>query len=197
MVEFTYQPNWLWFAAGSVFLAALIGWFYFSARGAAGLTLRLALFGLRLLTLATVVVCLLDPERVTPIRHYQPAHIAVLVDTSRSMGLDEGGLTRLDLARNWIKNELKVPANFGVAYYGFSTNLYPLDNLAAAVPDGDRTAFAESLESLSAATRARSAGQHRAVVGWRGQLIAKPGGRRPGVRGEKNPHPHRRAGRHK
>ncbi len=153
MVEFTYQPNWLWFAAGSVFLAALIGWFYFSARGAAGSTLRLMLFGLRLLTLATVVVCLLDPERVTPIRHYQPAHIAVLVDTSRSMGWDEGSLTRLDLARNWIKNELKVPANFGVAYYGFSTNLYPLDNLAAAVPVGDRTAFAESLESLSAATR--------------------------------------------
>jgi len=152
VVEFNYQPNWLWLAAGSVFLAALIGWSYVSARGPAGLPLRLVLFGLRLLTLAAVGLCLLDPVRVTPIRHYQPAHIAVLVDTSRSMGLDEGGLTRLDLARNWVKNELKVPANFGVSYYGFSTNLFPLDNLAAAVPTGDRTAFTETLESLSAAT---------------------------------------------
>ncbi len=152
MVEFTYKPDWLWFAAGSMFLAALIGWFYVSARGPAGLPLRLVLLGLRLLTLASVVVCLLDPERVNPIRHYQPAHIAVLVDTSRSMGLDEGGLTRLDLARNWVKNELKVPANFRVSYYGFSTNLFPLDNLATATPAGDRTAFAETLENLSAAT---------------------------------------------
>ncbi len=89
---------------------------------------------------------------MNPIRHYQPAHIAVLVDTSRSMGLDEGGLTRLDLARNWVKNELKVPANFRVSYYGFNTNLFRLDNLAAATPAGDGTAFAETLESLSAAT---------------------------------------------
>ncbi len=62
MVEFTYKPDWLWLAAGSAFLAALIGWFYVSARGPSGVPLRLVLFGLRLLTLAVVVVCLLDPR---------------------------------------------------------------------------------------------------------------------------------------
>ncbi len=127
-------------------------WSYYAARGGAHGGLRLGLLGLRMLTLAVVAVCLLDPQRVEEIRHFQPACVAVLVDTSRSMGWKEGEASRLDLAKNWVKHELKVPDNFLVSYYGFSSNLFALANIDAAAANGNRTALAETLENLAAAT---------------------------------------------
>jgi len=131
---------------------ALMGWSYYSARGGAHGGLRLGLLALRLLVLAVVVVCLLDPQRVEEVRHFQPAYVAVLMDTSRSMDWKEGASTRLDLAKNWVKQDLKVPENFLVSYYGFSSNLFSLPNLNALAADGNRTSLAQSLEDLAAAT---------------------------------------------
>jgi hypothetical protein len=99
VVEFTYKPDWPWSLAGGLLITALMVWSYYAARGGAHGGLRLGLLGLRMLTLAVVAVCLLDPQRVEEIRHFQPACVAVLVDTSRSMGWKEGEASRLDLEK--------------------------------------------------------------------------------------------------
>ena len=152
MLEFTYKPDWAWLLAGGLLISALLGWSYYSARGGARGGARVGMLALRILTLAVVVFCLLDPQRVEEIRHYQPAYVAVLVDTSRSMDWKEDGQSRFEMAKQWVKHELKVPEKYLVSYYGFSSNLFPLPNLDTAVPDGTRTALAESLENLAAAT---------------------------------------------
>jgi uncharacterized membrane protein len=152
VIEFTYKPDWPWWLAAAALITALMGWSYWSARGGANRGWRLALLALRMFVIAAVAVCLLDPQRVEEVRHFQPAYVAVLVDTSRSMGWQEDGTSRLDLAKNWVKQQLKVPDNFLVSCYGFGSNLSPLPNLDAAVPDGNRTALAASLENLAAAT---------------------------------------------
>jgi uncharacterized membrane protein len=152
VVEFTYKPDWHWWLAGGLLIAALMGWSYFAARGGGNVGLRLGLLALRLFILAVVLVCLLDPQRVEEIRHFQPAYVAVLVDNSRSMDWREGRATRLDLAKNWVKQELKVPDNFLLSYYGFDSNLFGLPNLDTAAANGNRTALAQTLDDLAAAT---------------------------------------------
>jgi uncharacterized membrane protein len=152
VVEFTYNPDWRWWLAGGVLITALMGWSYHAARGGANAGLRLGLLVLRLFTLAVVVICLLDPQRVEEIRHFQPAYVAVLVDTSRSMAWKDNGASRLDLAKKWVREELKLPEKFSVSYYGFGSNLFPLPNLDTAVADGNRTALAGALENLATAT---------------------------------------------
>jgi hypothetical protein len=156
VIEFTYKPDWHLWLAGGLLITALVGWSYFAARGGVNGGIRFGLFSLRLSALAVVVICLLDPQRVEEVRHFQPAYVAVLVDTSRSMGWKEGERSRLDLAKTWVKEKLKVPDNFALSYYSFNSNLFPLANLAAAVADGNRTALAETLENLAAATAQNS-----------------------------------------
>ncbi len=139
MIEFAYKPGVLWWWVGVPALAALLAWSYYSARGGVNGSLRTGLFTLRVLALAVIILCLLDPQRVEEVRHYQPAHVAVLLDTSRSMGWVDDSQRRLAVARGWIKTQLKVPANFSVSYYGFSTNLYPLAHPNSRPPPDSRT----------------------------------------------------------
>ncbi len=68
------------------------------------------------------------------------------------MGWKDDGSSRLDLAKKWVKEELKLPEKFSVAYYGFGSNLFPLANLDTTVADGNRTALAGTLENLATAT---------------------------------------------
>jgi uncharacterized membrane protein len=150
VIEFSYKPEWYSWLTVSLLIVTVVGWSYFSARGAANLWLRLLLCSLRILLLMTVLLCLLDPQRVEEIRHYHPAHVAVLVDTSRSMGWKDERQTRLDDAKDWLKREFKIPSTLSVSYYGFSSNLFPLSNLNEARPDGPRTELADSLERLAA-----------------------------------------------
>ncbi len=155
MIEFSYRLDWRWFLAGSFAAVALIGLSYAKARGGSAAGWRAALSVVRLLSVAALVVCLLDPERVEEFRHYQPSCVAVMMDTSRSMAWEEQGGTRLKLAQNWVKKELKPPPNFQVSYYGFNSNAFPLGNRAdldKLAPDGNQTAYAASLENLATMT---------------------------------------------
>ncbi len=155
MIEFSYKLDWRWWLAGSVMAVGVIGLSYAKARGGSAAGWRFALFALRLLSVASLVVCLLDPERVEEFRHYQPSCVAVMVDTSRSMGWEEQGGTRLKLAQDWLKKELKTPPNFQVSYFGFNSNAFPLSNrgdLEKVVADGNQTAYATSLENLATMT---------------------------------------------
>ena len=152
MIEFNWTPDWRWLVPGLLVGAGIIYWSYRVARGTAGPQLRLALFGLRLLVLGAVGLCLLDPQRVTQDRYFDTGRIAVLVDTSRSMSWADDTESRLDLAKDWIKRELKVPKSFSVSYYGFSSNLVSLPNLDQAAAGGGQTDIAGALENLAVTT---------------------------------------------
>jgi uncharacterized membrane protein len=152
VIEFAYKPAWYSWLAASLLIVSIVGWSYFSARGPANPGLRIALSCLRFLVLGAVLLCLLDPQRVEEIRHYHPAHVAVMVDTSRSMAWKDDRQSRLDDVRDWLKQEFKPPSTLSVSYYGFNTNSFPLSDMKDARPDGSRTALADSLENLAAST---------------------------------------------
>src|SRR5438309_2026409 len=148
MIEFTYQPGLPWLLAGGLAVAGLLYWSYRAARGQANQKQRWLLFALRCVTIAVVIVCLLDPQRVREVKHFRPSYVAVLLDTSRSMNWKEDAQTRIDSARAWIKQRLAVPANFAVQVFGFSSNLVALPAPEAATATGSVTATADALEAL-------------------------------------------------
>jgi uncharacterized membrane protein len=152
MIEFNWTPDWRWLLPLLILTAGLWLWSYHTARGAAGRPWRMVLLGVRLVVLGALIVCLLDPQRVTQDRHFEPGRVAVLLDTSRSMGWADRGATRLDLAKEWVKRELKVPDGFVVNCYGFSSNLVALANVDDATLGGGRTDIAGALQNLALAT---------------------------------------------
>src|SRR5262249_3897467 len=96
---------------------------------------------------------LLDPQRVDEVRKPQSAQFAVLVDTSRSMGVQDVPGGRLASATSWIHQQLipAWPAGVARSVYGFSGALESLATLDAASPTGGVTALAGALQHLLAA----------------------------------------------
>lgn len=152
MFDFAWKPDWLWLALSGLFLAALLGLSYRWARGTASWRWRMVFILLRLVIIAVIVLCWLDPQRIKEIKHYPPSWVAVLLDTSRSMACKEGDQTRLEQARQWVHNDLKLPVGFSPVMYGFSSNLVSLPNLDAAVANGGQTAYAQTLNDLMSET---------------------------------------------
>ena len=152
MIEFNWTPDWRWLLPVAILLAGICYWSYHSARGGAGRPLRLWLFAFRLLVLGAVILCLLDPQRVTQEQSFEPVRIAVLMDTSRSMGWADASKSRLDQAKDWVKRGLNVPDKSVISCYGFSSNLVSLPNADQATADGGQTDIAGALDSLAVAT---------------------------------------------
>src|SRR5436190_9855860 len=95
------------FLAVGLFVA--LGWIGVSYWLALSKPRGLAKFFLPLLRLATVsgiVVCLLDPQRVTRIEHQQASRMAVLLDTSRSMNIQDVAPNRLEACKQWVQSRL-------------------------------------------------------------------------------------------
>jgi uncharacterized membrane protein len=156
MIEFTYRPDWRWLSLGVVVLLLLVFWSYRTARGGRANGKRVLLLpGLRLLAVAAIVVCLLDPQRVETIRHQEKARIAILLDASRSMGLKDLPAGRLQTARSWLQEKLvpAVPAGLVASSYAFSDSLAPLADLDTASPTGGVTSITDALEALLATPR--------------------------------------------
>ncbi|MGA2243518.1 MAG: glutamine amidotransferase [Verrucomicrobiota bacterium] len=152
MIEFNWTPDWRWLLPGAILAAGICYASYHFGRGAVGRPGRLLLFGLRLVVLSAALFCLLDPQRVRQDGYLEPGRIAVLVDTSRSMAWADDTESRLDQAKDWVQRELKVPENFVVSTYGFSSNLVSLSKLDQAGAAGGRTDIAGALENLAVAT---------------------------------------------
>src|SRR2546422_5816863 len=100
MIQFTYMPEARWLIGGGVLVASLLFLSYFWARGRTNRWLRVGLMGLRWLAIAAVAVCLLDPQWVQAIKHQQKSRVAVLLDTSRSMGTKDVAQGRLAAAQH-------------------------------------------------------------------------------------------------
>jgi uncharacterized membrane protein len=148
MIEFGHKLDAALLLPGALLVLVILRWSFRAARGVATPRQRWLGLGLRCLTVALVVIALLDPQRVREVKRYQPAWVALMLDTSRSMEAKAGRLNRLELAQRWVAQELHLPTGFSLTSYGFSSNLLALPNASAAVATGERTAIAESLESL-------------------------------------------------
>src|SRR5207249_11289964 len=136
MIEFAYKlPPWC-FAIGGL---AAGGWILASYRLAVNKPRGIARFFLplvRLVTVAGIGLCLLDPQRVTRIEHQPPARLAVLLDTSRSMGIGDVSPSRLEACKAWVQSQLLParPVNLGLLFYTFDLNLAPLSSNSSPQP---------------------------------------------------------------
>jgi uncharacterized membrane protein len=146
-------PDWRWLVPASLLLILLLFWSYRTARGgSASGWQRYLLMMLRLLSVAAVVICLLDPQNVVAVRHQQKVRIAVLLDTSRSMSITDTGSDRLEYAKAWIRNKFEPSILPGImlSYHTFDGALRSLTDLDTASPTGGVTSIAGALEDLLA-----------------------------------------------
>ncbi len=150
MTQFTYLPDGRWLAAAGVLTALVLAVSYHRARGRTALPWRGLLLTLRCLTIALLVVCLLDPQWVEKIPHQPTSRVAVLLDTSKSMATRDVPNGRLAQATEWYQRQIlqDKPAQLDVSAFSFSQGIAPLANLNAASPTGAVTALAGALESL-------------------------------------------------
>src|SRR4051812_28454753 len=106
MIQFTYMPRPAWLIAGTVALLLLFWWSYRRAKGRPSTSLKVALMALRLLAIAAIVLCLMDPQWVEMIKHDQKSRVAVLLDNSRSMSIGDLPGGRLMAAKQWINKQM-------------------------------------------------------------------------------------------
>src|SRR4051812_14917407 len=137
-VFFAHPIPW-WALAAILLLAAALAWAaYARGRVSLGRGQRATLSALRFVTLTLLVVFLLRPVVPLGAPPGSGGVVAVLVDTSRSMGLADGGTTRLARAQAVVRDQL-TPALSGN---------FTLDVLSA----GERVQRAE-LADLTASAR--------------------------------------------
>jgi uncharacterized membrane protein len=155
MIRFTYMPELKWLVASATLSATAVVLSYTWAKGRANRWLRLGLAGLRWIVITGLVLCLLDPEWIDAIKHQQKSRLAVLLDTSRSMGIKDIQGGRLQAAKRWLQNEFAktAPPEVGVDYYTFNQSLGALPSLDAATANGDATGLGEALQTLLAIPR--------------------------------------------
>lgn len=129
--------------------------------GDASRNTRLVLAALRVVALLLPVVLVMRPVRLLP-DVASGSHVAVLVDTTRSMALaDVGGSSRIDAAVGLVRRRLlpALQARFGVDVFALGEGLREasLERLTATAPAAD---LGQALETL----RRRYAGRRLAGV---------------------------------
>jgi hypothetical protein len=158
-VSFAHPLPW-WAFALIVVGAGLVAWLAYNRRTLAS-SRRAALVTIRFVILLTLVVFLLRPVARGRDADSRGA-VAILVDTSRSMSIEDaaGGGRRIERARQMLVDRLlpAIESQFDVEVLGFG------DGLAPMAPDAlSATARRSDIEGALAAVRERYRG--RAVAG--------------------------------
>src|SRR5678815_706679 len=150
MPDFAYHLDPRLLAIASAIALALLLLSYWFAKGRASWLQRLCLIALRLAAVAVIVYCLLEPQQVDEKRHQPKSRLAVLVDTSRSMGVQDVPDGRLGQAKAWLKKHVlpEAPGPVAISYYTFDQSLRASATLDSSSPTGGITALAGSLENL-------------------------------------------------
>src|SRR5215218_2589623 len=105
MIEFSYTPKVAWIVGAIAVTLAYLWLSYYGAKGKPTGGLKLVLVTLRLLAIAAVVICLLDPQWVETVKHEQRSRIAVLLDKSKSMSIEDVGGSRMASAQKWLAEQ--------------------------------------------------------------------------------------------
>lgn len=152
MIEFSYTPKIEWIAGLSAGVLLFLWLSYYKAKGKPTGLLKLVLISLRLLAVGAVVICLLDPQWVETVKHEQRSRVAVLLDKSKSMSIEDVGGTRLKSGQKWLSEQLDplAPAGVTLSTFAFDQGLSALPSVNSANPTGAVTALSESLEGLLA-----------------------------------------------
>ena len=150
MIQFTFLPDTRWLVLFAVGALAVVATSYAWARGRAGRPARTVLTVVRLVVLGLVVLCLLDPNRVDRIEHRPKSRMAVLVDTSRSMGTQDVPGGRFAAAREWLQRNLLAskPAETRVETFRFDKGIASVADLRSVNATGAVTALSGALEAL-------------------------------------------------
>lgn len=160
-MEWTLFPAWGWVAAGTAFAFAFIAWHTLAAGGGAPLRQRLAWLALRGAILALLLVILLNPHRVERSEFREPLDVAVILDDSASMGLQdtEDGPTRLDSLRELVPLIAKT-AGEGVRlrWYRFGAETGTISDPSAIAGTDASSDIAKALETVLGDKRSRSLG---------------------------------------
>ncbi|MBA3641391.1 MAG: hypothetical protein H0W53_19395, partial [Acidobacteria bacterium] len=159
MVSFAHPLPW-WGLAMGVLGAAALAWHAYR-RFSAWPSRRLVLTALRFVTLMAIVIVLMRPVVHHSTVDGRDVVVPILVDTSRSMAIDDAdGVRRIDRARDFIKDEL-LPGlgGFQVEVLSFGEAL-----AAASVDSLGATARRSDLGSALADIRERYRGRPIAGV---------------------------------
>jgi uncharacterized membrane protein len=159
-VSFAHPLPW-WALALIVAGAGLVAWLAYNRRTLPP-SRRAVLVTIRFITLVTLVIFLLRPVARATDADARDAVVAILVDTSRSMSIEDaaGGVRRIERARRILVDRLlpAIGSQFKVEVLGFGDSLTPVS------PDAlSATARRSDIEGALAGVRERYRG--RAVAG--------------------------------
>ena len=156
------NPLPLWSVAVIVALATMIAWYGY--RGFAGTPRRrYALIALRVVTLLLIVIFLARPVGRTIESDPTNAVVPILIDTSRSMGIEDAGngsIRRIDHARRIVEQQL-APSLAG----RFQTELLGFGERAAPVETSTMSATARRSDLAGALSALRERYRGRVVAG--------------------------------
>src|SRR5687768_13793508 len=152
MIEFSYTPKIEWIIGLSAGVLLFLWLSYYRAKGKPSGWLKFVLVSLRLLAIVAIIICLLDPQWVETVKHEQRSRVAVLLDKSKSMSIEDVEGTRLASGQKWLSDQLEplAPAGVQISTFAFDQQLTALPSASSANPTGAVTALSESMEALLA-----------------------------------------------
>jgi len=157
VIEWDNHFTWWGIAAVAALLLILLWWSYSTSVGRPGVLPKAVLVTLRWAALLLGIACLLNPQRVERIEHPHKSALAVLLDTSRSMALQDADGSRLASAKQWLQQKVLplAPSHANILPFAFDRALRPLSgsgpaSFSATSPTGEVTALADAIENLLA-----------------------------------------------
>ncbi|MFQ3671454.1 MAG: vWA domain-containing protein [Verrucomicrobiia bacterium] len=149
---FRAGPTFPWFLILTALVVAggLVMWLYRRIRSELPRNTRRQLVALRLAFFAILALCLLDIFWVRQIDETQPGTVALILDTSRSMAMQDGGEPRIAEAKNALKQAVlpALPRGLKPEFYRLAEQLQPLPDSNWGSPDGRASNLVDGLISL-------------------------------------------------
>lgn len=163
---FANRPSWVWLALGAVALGLLIYFLYVRPGYRINSKSKFGLIALRATLLALLLILLMRPVIVVPSIIPKSSSVAVIVDDSRSMRLnDENGRSRIDATKEILAPNHQfargLDEKFKVSLYGFSAGASKIKDASELKAEG---AVTDIVNALRGAVNDQSASSLSAIV---------------------------------
>ncbi|MGH9753537.1 MAG: glutamine amidotransferase [Blastocatellia bacterium] len=147
---FANRPSWVWIALGAAALGLLVYFLYIRPGYRINSKSKFGLIALRATLLALLLILLMRPVIVVPSIIPKSSSVAVIVDDSRSMGLnDENGRSRIDAAKEILSTNHQfarsLDEKFKVSLYGFSAGASKIKDASELKAEGAVTDIVNAL----------------------------------------------------
>jgi uncharacterized membrane protein len=163
---FANRPSWIWLALGAMALGLLVYFLYIRPGYRINSKSKFGLIALRAALLGLLLILLMRPVVVVPSIIPKSASVAVIVDDSRSMTLnDEAGRSRIEAAREILSTNHQfargLDEKFKVSLYGFSTGATKIKDASELKAEG---AVTDIVNALSETVNDQSGSSLSAIV---------------------------------